>query len=677
MGLGFRNSLFMSRTSSKQLGKIHQRNDRGLEDSDLDEIDHFHASKQRVLFSDKDNSQQDEEDYETIMDLPDEEDQEGKEDYEDKTYDLFSEEEEGDFSDEEGDWGKSKQVYYDQHDDTKTKKKTKSKKDKVSHSLDEDTEEEEYKEAMRLRHKHLNSLEQVIDSDGNNQKFKDKKKKEPCQQNNQSSSNLVYFDSESEEDDIVQDAEESTEEMTTLVQDYKERLSALNEHVIVFNQQLRDKQATHIMANSMPPSHILSLLKVKHDLLQGYCTYVALFLNLKTTKKSLKPFLTVQELAKHDELVSSISTTETKNMTRMVLERLVQYRLLLEKIRPLELKARPHLEKLLEAARKADATSLALAHNSIEFIQEDRQMDEDEAMARPRLEAIDDKDEEDKDATGSSLYKAPHINPTLPPDMSSERDARRRQQANIKSKLLKEALLDEDEEDFDDNEDDRSLALDPERQKAMHHLEERRAYEEEHLIRLSETRQDKKAQKQAKRLRDDLDDINDLLDNVKEVQYGDYKDKDLEDVLAKKNKKTNSKKIARLDKDEDIASFSSSMSEIEDDAEDKDQKKKYAHHKNHLSKERASTSFKPIVDLHQGVRSARPVTYQILKNRGAMPKRSKDLRNPRVHQRKRFERASKKLGSFKAVPRATQNTVGYQGEKTGIRSNLSRSMRFK
>ncbi|KAJ1849473.1 something about silencing protein 10, partial [Coemansia sp. RSA 2703] len=71
----------------------------------------------------------------------------------------------------------------------------------------------------------------------------------------------------------------------------------------------------------------------------------------------------------------------------------------------------------------------------------------------------------------------------------------------------------------------------------------------------------------------------------------------------------------------------------------------------------------------------RGVNYQILKNKGLMPRRTKEQRNPRVKRRMRFEKAKKKLGS--AVVQARVPASSYGGEATGIKTALSRSTRFK
>ncbi|CCE64992.1 hypothetical protein TPHA_0J01710 [Tetrapisispora phaffii CBS 4417] len=72
----------------------------------------------------------------------------------------------------------------------------------------------------------------------------------------------------------------------------------------------------------------------------------------------------------------------------------------------------------------------------------------------------------------------------------------------------------------------------------------------------------------------------------------------------------------------------------------------------------------------------RAVNYQIMKNKGLTPKRNKDNRNSRVKKRKKYEKAQKKLKSVRAVYSGGLSGA-YEGEKTGIKKNLTRSVKFK
>ncbi len=65
----------------------------------------------------------------------------------------------------------------------------------------------------------------------------------------------------------------------------------------------------------------------------------------------------------------------------------------------------------------------------------------------------------------------------------------------------------------------------------------------------------------------------------------------------------------------------------------------------------------------------------MLKNKGLTPHRKKEQRNPRVKHRNKYEKAKKKIKSFKRV--VVQQEGSYGGEKTGIKPKLSRSIKFE
>ena len=72
----------------------------------------------------------------------------------------------------------------------------------------------------------------------------------------------------------------------------------------------------------------------------------------------------------------------------------------------------------------------------------------------------------------------------------------------------------------------------------------------------------------------------------------------------------------------------------------------------------------------------RAITYAIEKNKGLTPKRKKEVRNPRVKKRKRFEDKMKKLKSIRKVYKGGEEKGGYGGERTGIKSSLVRSVKL-
>ncbi|KAI9763981.1 MAG: hypothetical protein M1840_008928 [Geoglossum simile] len=72
----------------------------------------------------------------------------------------------------------------------------------------------------------------------------------------------------------------------------------------------------------------------------------------------------------------------------------------------------------------------------------------------------------------------------------------------------------------------------------------------------------------------------------------------------------------------------------------------------------------------------RAIGYTIEKNKGLAPKRKKDVRNPRVKKRKKYEDKLKKLGSIRQVYKGGEGRGGYKGELTGIKTELVRSIKL-
>ncbi|GAM82080.1 hypothetical protein ANO11243_000590 [Dothideomycetidae sp. 11243] len=72
----------------------------------------------------------------------------------------------------------------------------------------------------------------------------------------------------------------------------------------------------------------------------------------------------------------------------------------------------------------------------------------------------------------------------------------------------------------------------------------------------------------------------------------------------------------------------------------------------------------------------RKISYAIEKNKGLTPHRKKDVRNPRVKKRKKYDERKKKLSSMRAVYKGGEGRGGYGGEMTGIKSNLVKSRKL-
>jgi len=95
-----------------------------------------------------------------------------------------------------------------------------------------------------------------------------------------------------------------------------------------------------------------------------------------------------------------------------------------------------------------------------------------------------------------------------------------------------------------------------------------------------------------------------------------------------------------------------------------------------IKKAKAEGAMVRIVEGQLDEDGKRAIGYVIEKNKGLAPKRKKDVRNPRVKKRKKFEEKKKKLASTRAVYKGGEERGGYGGEKTGIKSGLVKSIKL-
>ena len=72
----------------------------------------------------------------------------------------------------------------------------------------------------------------------------------------------------------------------------------------------------------------------------------------------------------------------------------------------------------------------------------------------------------------------------------------------------------------------------------------------------------------------------------------------------------------------------------------------------------------------------RTASNMIVKNRGLVPHRSKEKKNPRVKHRKKFEKAKVKERTSFYGKQTRDDRGGYGGETTGIKAHISRSRKF-
>lgn len=602
------------------------------------------AQREKIMLDSEDEDNFSEDDFdEAVMDLPTSGDEEEE----------FDEDEEDEEDAEDSRWGRSKTTFYSADDAA-------------------DDLEEEAREARKLQRKQLKTLTE----DDFGVKGRTNKRTGPVKLDG------LALEEEDDDDDDEEDAAEedkyvSESEFANLdgndlegeLLPEEERLKLLEKHAPETKRFLAEfKAKAQEVREQLGPllqrlkgegikngqEKGLSFLETKYQLLVGYCANLAWYLSLKVRGR--------RDVDRHP-----------------VVERLVKYKLLLEKIKPMETKLQYHIDKLLDASNRKDHLAKDSEAHNLAF--------------RPNIHLEADEDEEDEEDDASAVYKAAKLKAVHFPDKKNDKLEERDRAMARKSRMLSD--IQAEMEDRPEEE-----TLDPVYGAAkVHHGEakDRDEYEEENFVRfsLSKTEQRKLEKLQARPI-DELEDLNDFFHELDENESRRKKgDKDQggksalerllkinkkkrpseEDQNAKRDKK--SRKASKFDGEDDAEE----LSEIEDDInigihDDDDEMYKEARlsslAKRNKNKNVPIPNYRPIKNLAKG--QSRPATYQMMKNKGMTPMRSKDIRNPRVHHRQKWDKAQKKIKSFKAM--APRETKRYSGESSGIRTNISKSVKF-
>lgn len=570
-----------------------------------------------------------------VMDLPSEEEEEFENGSEDSEFDSEpASDEASEMEDEDEAWGKSKKAFYsadgskdDVADEAVEAKKMQKKKlsqlELADFVASTDTKK---KKPAKLAAQKVIKLEVSSDEDQSEGEQEDLYADE-AEVSNMTGDDLIDVLPEDEKLELLQRHEP---EMRTFVTEFKKKVTEILKSVEPALEALK----------STPSDKGLSFLQTKYQLLLGYCANIAFYLSLKVKGKSVD---------KHP-----------------VVERLVKYRLLIEKIKPMEAKFQYQIDKLLHASNASNANSTGMGS-------------EKELAFKPNLNFVDKESGSDEEEEASGVYKAPKIAPVHFADSKNKTDKLEERQKLLASKSRLMADIQADMEDRPEEE-----LIDPVYGKSHSTgmAKHRDAYEEDNFMRFNLSKKEqRKLEKLEKKPIDELEDLNDFFrDNDKGnkkasklkgtgalTQLMGIKDSSVAKPanIGKDTKKRNSKS-----KDED-----SELSDIEDDmGEDdfyKDAKKK-KFNKASSGSGNKPVSYKPLSTV--GADGSRPASYEMIKNKGLTPHRPKDVRNPRVHHRMKWEKAQKKIKSFKAV--ASTPKSGYSGESSGIRTNISRSVKF-
>eukprot|EP01104_Vermistella_antarctica_P002715 TRINITY_DN12937_c0_g1_i1.p1 TRINITY_DN12937_c0_g1~~TRINITY_DN12937_c0_g1_i1.p1 ORF type:complete len:715 (-),score=275.79 TRINITY_DN12937_c0_g1_i1:43-2151(-) len=416
----------------------------------------------------------------------------------------------------------------------------------------------------------------------------------------------------------------------------------------------------------------ISFLEAKYQLLLSYCVNICYYLTLKAEGEPVKD--------------------------HPVIERLVEIRTILEKIRPLDKKLKYQTNKLL----KRDLAELRE--------KEAEDAEDDELNHRANLDGMRDvADEEGDEEEGMMKHggAVPKYRPSkvaavhYDEDGDSKEDARRaRKRESLVAKAKASGLL----QVMGDAYGTRPETMDTGLGEGARLTEEelhKQSYEEENFMRFPVTKAERRSR--VKRLEGresnhnllDLDDFGDVGKLLEDGGNMPRPPKKSVSQHINDYETTSSRRAASADTDlpykenrhkslvqqaDEMPSFEdqhhsdddSGGEQVEVESYMKEVKENKRRRRDEAKEMRKKARFsklgaEKVVDREEGGR--RHINRQIEKNRGLVPRRKKELRNSRVKHRNKYEAAKKKIGT-----QHRKQEGSYSGEASGLRTNVTKSI---
>lgn len=558
-------------------------------------------------------------------------------------------------------WGKRKSMYYDDEAED-----------------DEDLIEEEQEEAARLQKEKMNDMSEqdfMLEDDSFESLIKKGQKMSNSVQQDLVSDNLkneldkihINFDepdiedaeniaqdfSKLSRDELIQRISVESPELLDLVQEFKAKSEELKTKIAPVLKRLKD--------NENPTDKGISLLELKNQLLLNYLLNISFYLYLRVSGKSVRD--------------------------HPVIEKLVELRLYIEKLKPLEQKLKYQIDKLVKASVSTNSSE---QYDSLNF--------------KPRLDdMVPEESRINEEQDNSGVYKPPRIAP-VPYEDESEKGKNRRQNAEkLKQKALKSNMMKDLMNEFTETPEeiaDAGNMLQAAKNKDQE-WEDRIRAEEEMMTRLPVTRKDKKKIKEQKKFSNELEDLGDFGEynviqqlapdaaeqSVRKTSLRSIIESQVKDTTPRDNSTGGDVDVPRREKRRNLDTlgedYNTHLDETQAQSDSYSEDEYYTEVKNQKTKAQKdkqnefSMQFEPMYDEEEEEimgEGKRQITHQIMKNKGLTPKRPKEQRNPRVKRRKKYEKSLKKLKSFK--PMMKNQDKAYGGEETGIKKNLSRSVKF-
>ncbi|KAI3641670.1 hypothetical protein MIR68_000302 [Amoeboaphelidium protococcarum] len=560
-------------------------------------------------------------------------------------------------------WGKKRNAYYDDDLD-----------------MDDDAGIEEEEEAERLRREQLAAMQ---DDDFLDDSFASKLQKQSSVNSNSVPllSTATPSDDEEDEDEVelVEKVSKSFDGLTSdqvrqIVEQERPELMAMLQEFTGKCKQLNENQAALLVAKTslnsageegLETDEGLSLLEVKNHLLMNYLLNLSFYLYMRL------------EGARLDQ---------PDNKAHPVIERLVEVRLYLEKLKPLEAKLKYQIDKLVNASLQAPSVQKIKLDGDV-LGDNVNASSADPLKFKPEIgnfEGVDSDDSSGDDGNGSDagekVYKAPKIAPVHYDDTGKKGAGKDGQKKNILGQSIMKDLLNELSELPEEVHDAGNLLEANNELKEDKKWQERVKAEEEMMMRLTTTKKDKKDVRQQNKLVDELAELD---------QFGDYalskvaKDRDvLDDMFASSSSRKKDRLRDALSGGESSEDYGDAGQKQQDsDVSDDEYYQSLQNQTRNSKRQQLNEDMDALSEEEDGAvvsgkkKFKRDVGYDIMKNKGLTPKRTKEQRNPRVKRRKKYEQSLKKLGSMKPSQKQSSGNK-YRGEETGIKKNLSRSVRF-
>ena len=383
----------------------------------------------------------------------------------------------------------------------------------------------------------------------------------------------------------------------------------------------------------------------------------------------------------------------------------------MEKLQPIDKKVRYQIDKLLEKTSAGTKT-------------------DDATRFGPNVDDLEIDGEDGEDEENDGLYRAPRMAAVMydPDDSKTAKEERKREKAE--ARLKKSAILKELHEEWTDQPLKRSAtgaAGSTGNEELEQWQKERVRYEEENFVRLQPTKKRKKQIKAASRAMNsaafgDLTDfgdiellqeqnndaiataslrrdhtaalhrqINQLEQKRRQIRKRGATSGDADhvvdpDVIEARRRQQNDR-ARDLMEDSYEDRFTKAFGNNDDDemllgnnggdAEDEFYKQTKRAQKDRKRKRKEKYAVEPMMTAADDVTDgSRLATRQILKNRGLVPHRKRENRNPRIVRKKKYEKAKKRRkGQVREL--RTGEAHQYGGEMSGIRTDISRSRMMK